>query len=152
MFFPLQNTCMMSTAILSRPSFDSLYGLKNAEQVAPNHTNVGTIYAISVESGKTLWKYEQRAAMLSLLSTAGGLIFGGDANGRFRAFDQQTGKVLWEVNLGSPISGYPVSFAVGNKQYIAVSTGSSLTAMGANRLTPELHASLGNNLFVFALP
>jgi hypothetical protein len=41
---------------------------------------------------------------------------------------------------------------VGNKQYIAVSTGSSLTAMGANRLTPELHASLGNNLFVFALP
>ena len=152
MFFPLQNTCMMSTAILSRPSFDSLYGLKNAEQVAPNHTNVGTIYAISVESGKTLWKYEQRAALLSLLSTAGGLIFGGDANGRFRAFDQQTGKVLWEVNLGSPISGYPVSFAVGNKQYIAVSTGSSLTAMGANRLTPELHASLGNNLFVFALP
>ena len=152
MFFPLQNTCMMSTAILSRPSFDSLYGLKNAEQVAPNHTNVGTIYAISVESGKTLWKYEQRAAMLSLLSTAGGLIFGGDANGRFRAFDQQTGKVLWEVNLGSPISGYPVSFAVGNKQYIAVSTGSSLTAMGANRLTPELHPSLGNNLFVFALP
>jgi len=90
--------------------------------------------------------------MLSLLSTAGGLIFGGDANGRFRAFDQQTGKVLWEVNLGSPISGYPISFAVGNKQYIAVSTGSSLTAMGANRLTPELHASLGNNLFVFALP
>ena len=152
MFFPLQNTCMMSTAILSRPSFDSLYGLKNAEQVAPNHTNVGTIYAISVESGKTLWKYEQRAAMLSLLSTASGLIFGGDANGRFRAFDQQTGKVLWEVNLGSPISGYPVSFAVGNKQYIAVSTGSSLTAMGANRLTPELHPSLGNNLFVFALP
>ncbi len=152
MFFPLQNTCMMSTAILSRPSFDSLYGLKNAEQVAPNHTNVGTIYAISVESGKTLWKYEQRAAMLSLLSTAGGLIFGGDANGRFRAFDQQAGKVLWEVNLGSPISGYPVSFAVGNKQYIAVSTGSSLTAMGANRLTPELHPSLGNNLFVFALP
>jgi len=152
MFFPLQNTCMMTTAILGRPSFESLYGIKNVEQIAPNHTNVGTIYAISVESGKTLWKYEQRAAMLSLLSTAGGLIFGGDANGRFHAFDQQTGKVLWEVNLGSPISGYPISFAVGNKQYIAVSTGSSLTAMAENRLTPELHASLGNNLFVFALP
>ena len=68
--------------------------------------------------------------MLSLVSTAGGLIFGGDTNGRFRAFDQETGKVLWEVNLGSPISGYPVSFAVDGKQYVAVSTGSSLTAMG----------------------
>ena len=89
---------------------------------------------------------------MSLLSTAGGLIFGGDTNGRFRAFDQRTGRVLWEVNLGSPISGYPVTFAVDGKQYVAVSTGSSLTAMGANRLTPELTPSLGNNLFVFALP
>jgi alcohol dehydrogenase (cytochrome c) len=56
------------------------------------------------------------------------------------------------VNLGSPVSGYPVTFAVNGKQYVAVSTGSSLTAMGANRLTPELSPSLGNNLFVFALP
>ena len=60
--------------------------------------------------------------------------------------------MLWEVNLGSPVSGYPVSFAVAGKQYVAVSTGSSLTAMGANALTPELRPSTGNNLFVFALP
>jgi alcohol dehydrogenase (cytochrome c) len=129
-----------------------LYGLNNSNQVAPNVTNVGTIHAISVETGRTLWKYEQRAGMMSLLSTAGGLVFGGDTNGRFRAFDQRTGRVLWEVNLGSPISGYPVTFGVAGKQYVAVSTGSSLTAMGANRLTPELAPSLGNNLFVFALP
>jgi alcohol dehydrogenase (cytochrome c) len=90
--------------------------------------------------------------VLSLLSTAGGLVFGGDTNGRFRALDQRTGQVLWEINLGSPVSGYPVSFAVGGKQYVAVSTGSSLTAAGANRLTPELRPSAGNNLFVFALP
>jgi PQQ-dependent dehydrogenase (methanol/ethanol family) len=152
MFFPLQNTCMTSTPTLSRPSPDSLYGLNNSNQIAGNGANVGTIHAISVETGKTLWVYEQRAGMMSLLSTAGGLVFGGDTNGRFRAFDQRNGRVLWEVNLGSPISGYPVTFAVGGKQYVAVSTGSSLTAMGANRLTPELTPSLGNNLFVFALP
>jgi alcohol dehydrogenase (cytochrome c) len=152
MFFPLQNTCMTSAPTLNRPSRDSLYGLRNDQQIAPNGTNVGSIHAISVATGRTVWKYEQRAAMMSLMSTAGGLIFGGDTNGRFRAFDQRTGRVLWEVNLGSPISGYPVSFAVAGKQYVAVSTGSSLTAMGANRLTPELTPSLGNNLFVFALP
>jgi PQQ-dependent dehydrogenase (methanol/ethanol family) len=152
MFFPLQNTCMTTKPTLSRPSPDSLYGLDGTTQLAPNTKNAGTVQAISVETGKTLWKYEQRAAMLSLLSTAGGLVFGGDSNGRFRAFDQRTGRVLWEVNLGSPVSGYPVTFAVGGKQYVAVSTGSSLTAMGANRLTPELRPSLGNNLFVFALP
>ena len=94
MFFPLQNTCMTSTPTLSRPSPDSLYGLRNEQQIAPNGTNVGSIYAISVETGKTLWKYEQRAGMMSLLSTAGGLVFGGDTNGRFRAFDQRDGPDL----------------------------------------------------------
>jgi alcohol dehydrogenase (cytochrome c) len=152
MFYPLQNTCMTIAPTLSRPDPDSLYGVRSSAQVTPGRTNVGSIHAISVETGRTLWTYDQRAGVLSLLSTASGLLFGGDTNGRFRALDQATGKVLWEVNLGSPVSGYPVSFAVGGKQYVAVSTGSSLTAMGANRLTPELHPSTGNNLFVFALP
>jgi alcohol dehydrogenase (cytochrome c) len=152
MFFPLQNTCMTVSPTLSRPSLESLYGTKSEQRIAPNHSGVGSVYAISVETGATLWRYDQRAAVMSLLSTGGGLVFGGDAAGRFRALDAATGKVLWEINLGSPVSGYPVSFAVGGKQYVAVSTGSSLTALGANRLTPELKPSLGNNLFVFALP
>jgi alcohol dehydrogenase (cytochrome c) len=152
MFFPLQNTCMTVSPTLSRPSLDSLYGLKSEQRIAGNRTSVGSVYAISVETGATLWTYDQRAAVMSLLSTAGGLVFGGDTNGRFRALDAATGKVLWEINLGSPVSGYPISFAVAGKQYVAVSTGSSLTGLGANRLTPELAPSLGNNLFVFALP
>jgi alcohol dehydrogenase (cytochrome c) len=152
MFYPLQNTCMTISPTLSRPSLDSAYGIRTNGQIAPNRTDVGSIHAISVETGATLWTYNQRAGVLSLMSTATGLLFGGDTNGRFRALDQATGEVLWEVNLGSPVSGYPVSFAVDGKQYVAVSTGSSLTAMGANRLTPELQPSLGNNLYVFALP
>lgn len=152
MFFPLQNTCMTAAPTLARPSPDSLYGLRSETTIAPGYSGVGSIHAISVETGKTLWTHDQRAGALSLVATGGGLLFGGDSNGRFRAFDQATGAVLWEVNLGSPVSGYPISFAVNGKQFIAVSTGSSLTAMGVNRLTPELKPSLGNALFVFALP
>jgi PQQ-dependent dehydrogenase (methanol/ethanol family) len=152
MFFPLQNTCATVSPTLSRPSPDSLYGIKNDQRIAPAGTNAGSVYAISAETGKTLWRHDQRAGVLSLVSTAGGLVFGGDTNGRFRALDAATGEVLWEVNLGSPVSGYPISFGAGGKQYVAVSTGSSLTAMGVNRLTPELRPSLGNALFVFALP
>jgi alcohol dehydrogenase (cytochrome c) len=152
MYFPLQNTCMTIAPTLSRPSPDSLYGIRSRAEIAPGAKGVGSIHAISVETGRTLWTYDQRAAVLSLMATAGGLVFGGDSNGRFRALDQDTGEVLWEINLGSPVSGYPVSFAVNGKQYVAVSTGSSLTAMGANALTPELKPSAGNNLFVFALP
>jgi len=151
MYFPLQNTCSTVAATLSRPSPDSLYGIRSRAVIAPDAAGVGSIHAISVETGRTLWTYDQRAGVLSLMSTAGGLVFGGDANGRFRALDQDTGEVLWEVNLGSPVSGYPVSFAVDGRQYIAVSTGSSLAASGMNALTPELRPAAGNNLFVFAL-
>jgi alcohol dehydrogenase (cytochrome c) len=152
MYFPLQNTCMTISPTLNRPSPDSLYGVRSRAEITPGAAGVGSIHAISVETGRTLWTYDQRAGVLSLMSTAGGLVFGGDVNGRFRALDQTTGEVLWEVNLGSPVSGYPVSFAVDGRQYVAVSTGSSLAGSGALALTPELRPSTGNNLFVFSLP
>ena len=40
------------------------------------------------------------------------LLFGGDVNGRFQAFDDETGEVLWEINLGSAVSGFPITYAV----------------------------------------
>ena len=154
MYVPLRNTCAQGTAVAESRKNTSLYGVayKQAE-VAPNSGgNVGTIYAISAETGATAWKFEQRAGTMSLVATGGGLLFGGDVNGRFRALDQSSGKVLWEINLGSPVTGYPISYAVDGKQYVAVSTGVSLTQSGLNALTPELRPSTGNNLFVFALP
>jgi len=162
MFFPLRNTCarMLSTDNVQgerelalteggqRPL--AIYSLAARHQITPGTDDLGTVRAISVETGKTSWLYEQRAGTMSLVATGGGLLFGGDANGRFRAFDQETGDILWEINLGSPVAGYPISFAVNGRQYIAASTG---TGAGINlRLTPELRPSSGNNLFVFALP
>lgn len=89
---------------------------------------------------------------MSLVATGGGLVFGGDANGRFKALDDRTGKVLWDVNLGSMVSGYPISFAVDGKQYVAVMTGRSLVANSTSRVTPELTQGNAPNVFVFALP
>jgi alcohol dehydrogenase (cytochrome c) len=152
MYYPLQNTCMMSTSASDTPSLEDLYAIRNRVQIAPGVENVGTIEAISPETGRTAWKIEQRAGVLSLMSTGGELLFGGDVNGRFRAYDTANGDVLWEVNLGSPVNGYPVTFEVGGKQYVAVSTGGSGLAFGLARLTPELKPGTGNQLFVFALP
>jgi alcohol dehydrogenase (cytochrome c) len=90
--------------------------------------------------------------MTSTMATAGGLVFAGDANGRFRAFDDETGEILWEVNLGSAVTGYPVTYAVDGRQYVAVSTGNSLVTGAMNGLTPELGPAMAANLYVFALP
>ena len=83
--------------------------------------------------------------------TGGGLVFGGDYNHRFRGLDHETGEVFWEIDLGSPLTGFPVTYAVDGKQYVAVSTGTSLMSGAFNRLTPELRPPAGNTLFVFAL-
>ena len=161
MYMPLRNTCarMMATTEFDTDtptarteSRSTTYAIAYRHQVAPGTDNVGTVRAISVETGETTWLFEQRAATMSLVATGGGLLFGGDVNGRFRAFDQETGEVLWEINLGSPVSGFPISFAVDGQQYVAVATGSGGTASHFMGLTPELRPSSGNNLFVFALP
>ena len=103
-------------------------------------------------AGETVWTHDQPAFTMSLVATGGGLVFGGDADGRFKALDHETGEVLWEINLGSPVTGFPVTYAAGGRQYVAVSTGRSLNTSGLRRLTPDLRPSDGNTLFVFALP
>ena len=75
---------------------------------------------------------------MSLATTGGGLVFGGDVAGRFRAFDQETGEVLWQINLGSPVTGFPITYAVDGRQYVAVSTGTASSASGFIGLTPEI--------------
>ena len=149
MYMPLRNACARMMATREARIH---YALALRHQLAPGTDQLGTVQAISAETGATAWLYEQRAATMSLVATGGGLVFGGDANGRFRAFDDETGEVLWEINLGSPVSGFPIAYAVDGRQFVAVSTGTSGTASGFMRLTPELRPSAGNNLFVFALP
>ena len=150
MYYPLRNACQRLLSTLEGGI--STYALAARHILTPGTDQLGTVRAIAVDTGRTEWLYEQRAATMSLVATGGGLLFGGDTNGRFRAFDQDTGAVLWEVNLGSPVSGYPISFAADGQQYIAVSTGTSGNASINLRMTPELQPSMGNNLFVFALP
>ncbi|PCJ41690.1 MAG: ATP-binding protein [SAR86 cluster bacterium] len=144
MFYPLQHTCENVTSTLTEPDLENLYGRfsRPAERPDGLPTPPNSVTAISVETGEILWEYEQDALMMSLMSTGGDLIFGGDNNGRMKAISKLTGEVVWEINLGSAISGYPTTFMVDGKQYISVSTGPSLYG-GFNGV---------NNLFVFALP
>jgi outer membrane protein assembly factor BamB len=161
MYMPLRNTCARMMATTTFPedtpveraeSRSANYAIAYRHQLAPGTTNSGTVRAISSETGATTWLHEQRAATMSLVATGGGLVFGGDVNGRFRAFDHETGEVLWEINLGSAVTGFPITYAVDGRQYLAVSTGAGSTADHFLSLTPELQPSSGNNLFVFALP
>ena len=141
MYMPLRSTC--ARVLSTMDGGLAIYRLAARHQLAPGTDQLGSVRAISAETGRTAWIFEQRAATTSLVTTGGGLVFGGDVNGRFRAFDQDTGDVLWEINLGSPVTGFPITFAVDGRQYVAASTGSAANAGINLRMTPELRHRAG---------
>lgn len=148
LFLPLQATCAEMIA-LDPADGPGVYGMSNRIFIDPEAGGLlGNLYAVDAVTGRTRWVHGQRAGLQSLIATGGGLVFAGDAAGRFRALDQQNGEVLWEINLGSSVTGYPATFEVDGQQYVAVSTGRWLS----DSFTPELTHGTQNTLYVFALP
>jgi alcohol dehydrogenase (cytochrome c) len=118
--------------------------------------NMGRLSAYRTADMKPLWSFQQRSPFLTgVISTAGNVAFVGDFDRVFRAVDTRTGKTLWKTRLGTTVQGFPVSFSVDGKQYIAVTTG---LGGGSPQLKPgtmltEVHRPPnGYNLFVFGLP
>ena len=115
---------------------------------------LGKLAAWDVDTMSERWVHEQRAMfMTGVLTTAGGLAFVGDLDRYFKAFDTNTGKVLWQTRLGAPGHGFPVSYGVDGEQYIAVPTGMGVFRAMTAVISPDIHQPAnGQALYVFRLP
>jgi alcohol dehydrogenase (cytochrome c) len=155
LYVQLQNLCtdykVRANNIPSKPK--DQYNTTGKPSIADGSVNIGRLDAISVETGKTLWCWETPASNYSpVLATAGGVLFNGSMDRYFRAFDQATGKVLWQTRLGSQVFGTPVTFRAGKRQYVAVVAGGGYNTVSLT-LRPDLdQVSGGNMVYVFALP
>jgi alcohol dehydrogenase (cytochrome c) len=119
--------------------------------------NLTGVAKVNMSTGEIQrWSTGRAPSNGAVVATAGNLVFNGDLNRRFRAFDAETGKVLWQSVLGGGISVSTITYAVNGKQYVAVMTGDGLLTQGLVRqVAPELKDKLptgANAIYVFALP
>ncbi|HEX7798388.1 MAG TPA: PQQ-binding-like beta-propeller repeat protein [Vicinamibacterales bacterium] len=118
---------------------------------------LGEFRSMDIRSGKATWQMRTASPMnTAALTTGGGLVFAGDWDRNFYAYDARTGKVLWKTRLPTSAQGYPVSYAVNGRQYVAVPAGTG-GASWSTQIAPELRPDIrrpvgGNTLLVFALP
>jgi len=117
------------------------------------HPGAGYLKAFDATSGDLVWMRSQSTPNTSgVLSTGGGLVFNGDAEGFFRAVDDESGETLWEYNVGSGVHSNPTTFMVGDTQYVAI-----LVGPGGGSLWPLVYGEFfktnnqGGALYVFAL-
>lgn len=89
----------------------------------------GALRAIDPKSGARKWEFRtERPSFAGTLSTAAGLVFGGDMEGNFFAVDARTGQRLWNYPTGSAIYASAVTYTVDGKQYVMLGSGTTLTA------------------------
>jgi alcohol dehydrogenase (cytochrome c) len=92
---------------------------------------LGFLKAIDPSTGEIKQKFQHTSPTWSgVLSTAGGLVFSGDAEGNFIAFDAATLKPLWHFQMGGAVYAAPMAFAVDGKEYVAIAAGSAIYTFG----------------------
>ena len=153
LYAPTNNTCMNYTLNDVEPTTGRHHGSANSVRVhvPGSDGQVGQLTSVDVATGETRWVHRQRAGIGgSVLTTGGGLVFVTDDARRFRAFDAETGEIIWEQILNSSAGGYPMSYMVDGVQFVAIAAGGGVNY---RNLTPEIvQRPAGNTLFVFRLP
>src|SRR5450432_3293513 len=132
----------MTYHVDSSPYPDGKLWLGGAFKVIPTEEQWGQLVAVDYNDGKVKWKVKTPQPMIGgALATAGGVVFAGEANGEFKAYESANGKILWAFRAGAGVNAPPSSYMVGGKQYIVVGAGGNT----------QIDFHRGNNIIAFSL-
>jgi alcohol dehydrogenase (cytochrome c) len=126
------------------PSAPGLIRLGSAfTNVAPGGIQDGPFVALDVETGKIAWQYKAPQPLIGgALATAGNVVFMGEGNGWFDAFNARTGDRVWRYNLGAGVNAPPVTYQINGEQYLAVAAGGNF----------QMTFPYGDTVAIFKLP
>ena len=106
----------------------------------PGGVQTGNVTAVDYNTGKVKWQVKTPQPMIGgILATAGGLVFAGESNGWFKAYDANSGSILWQFQAGAGVNAPPSSYQVAGKQYIVVAAGGNV----------QVDSKRGNNVIAF---
>ncbi len=121
---------------------DGKLWLGGAFKVIPSEEQSGRISAVNYNTGKIAWNLKTPQPMIGgILATAGNLVFTGQANGWFNAYNAATGAQLWGFNAGAGVNAPPSTYMVDGKQYVVVGAGGNA----------QIDSKRGNSIIAFTL-
>jgi alcohol dehydrogenase (cytochrome c) len=130
----------MTYSIESSPYPQGKLWLGGAFTIIPGSTSFGNVTAVDYNTGKIKWQVKTPEPMIGgILSTAGGLVFTGESNGWFKAYDANDGKILWKFQAGAGVNAPPSSYMIGGKQYVVVAAGGNV----------QVNSKRGNSIIAF---
>ena len=132
----------MTYTVDSTPYPQGKLWLGGAFTNVPGGVQAGNVTAVDYNTGRIKWQVKTPQPMIGgILATAGGVVFAGEANGWFKAYDAKTGKILWKFHAGAGVNAPPSSYMVGGKQYIVVGAGGNV----------QIDSKRGDSIIAFTL-
>jgi alcohol dehydrogenase (cytochrome c) len=132
----------MTYHVESSPYPEGKIWLGGAFKVIPTEEQWGNVTAVDYNTGKITWQVRTEQPMIGgVLATAGGLLFTGEGNGMFKAYDSESGSLLWKFQAGAGVNAPASSYTVGGTQYVVVAAGGNT----------QLDYKRGNNIIAFTL-
>ena len=125
------------------PAADGKPAIRYAASEPTKDPRWGLLSSIDLSTGKIAWQNKTAQPLIGgVLATAGGVLFTGEGDGNFNAYNSQTGEMLWQTKSEFGVNAPPITYTVNGVQYIAVASGGN-SIFGYKQ---------GDAVLVYALP
>ena len=125
------------------PASNSKAAIRYAASEPTQDPRWGLLSSVDLTTGKIAWQNKTAQPLIGgVLATAGGLLFTGEGEGNFSAYNSQTGQLLWQAKSEFGVNAPPITYSINGVQYIAVASGGN-SIFGYKQ---------GDAVLVYALP